>query len=274
MLAATLLALGAAVIHAAWNLAVKEVDGDRFVALWGQFALAGVVGGTIVAVVGMPATGWIWAAVSGLIHVPYVWYLARAYEHGDFSVVYPIARGGGAALAAVGGVVLLGDDLRPLAVVAILVITAGLVALAGRTAGRPLLHAVLVAATVAVYSTSDAHGIRSTGTTAYAFATFAGTALATTLFGIATGHGAAMARSMRIGWRRHAVAAAGVVSAYTMVQVAFDRAPVGYVTALRESSVVLAALAGWWYLGEVGGQRRLMCAGVVAAGLLLLVVAG
>ncbi len=272
MLAATLLALGAAVIHAAWNLAVKQATSDRFVALWGQFFLAGVIGAAVVAVLGLPAAGWTWAAVSGLAHVPYIWFLARAYDHGDFSVAYPVARGGGAALAAVGGVLLLGDDLAPLAVVGIAVVTLGLVALAGRTSVRALVPALVVAVTIGVYSTSDAHGIRSTATTSYAFATFIGTAAATTAFGVATGHGAAMATSMRAGWRRHAIAAVGVVTAYTMVQVAFERAPVGYVSALRESSVVLAALVGWRVLGETGGRRRLACAGVVLVGLILLVL--
>ena len=95
MLAATLLALTAAVMHAGWNLAVKQ-SGDRFLALWGQFTLAGAICLVIIlAVGGFPAEGWRWAFLSGTIHVPYCWFLARAYDHGDFSLVYPMARGGG-----------------------------------------------------------------------------------------------------------------------------------------------------------------------------------
>ncbi|TPW12903.1 MAG: hypothetical protein FD127_2356, partial [Acidimicrobiaceae bacterium] len=112
MLVATLLALAAAVLHAGWNLAVKQ-SGDRYIALWGQFFIAGVIGSSVVvatalvsasggAIAGFPASGWIWIAMSGTIHLPYTWYLARAYDHGDFSLVYPMARGGGAMLAAVG----------------------------------------------------------------------------------------------------------------------------------------------------------------------------
>ena len=96
MLAATLLALTAAVMHAGWNLAVKQ-SGDRYLALWGQFSIAGAIGLVIVvAAGGIPAEGWVWAAMSGIVHVPYCWFLARAYDHGDFSLVYPMARGGGA----------------------------------------------------------------------------------------------------------------------------------------------------------------------------------
>ncbi len=59
---------------------------------------------------------------------------------------------------------------------------------------------------------------------------------------------------------------------YWMVVVAFRYTPVGYVTALRESSVVLAAVIGWRLLGEQAGRRRVAAAGVVLAGLVLLVV--
>ncbi len=59
---------------------------------------------------------------------------------------------------------------------------------------------------------------------------------------------------------------------YGLVLVAVQHATVGYVTALRESSVVLAALAGWKLLGEGDHRRRLTSAGIVLAGLLVLVL--
>lgn len=82
-----------------------------------------------------------------------------------------------------------------------------------------------------------------------------------------------MKQAMTDNWRRYSLTAVAVVITYVMVQLAFRRAPVGYVTALRESGVVLAALAGWKYLGEEGGRRRILSACVVLAGLILLVVA-
>ena len=98
-----------------WNLAAKRADGDRFVVLWAQFAVSGLIAAVLLAVhavvVGMPASGYGWAALSGLVHLPYLWLLALAYTYGDFSVSYPLARGGGAALAAALGVALLGDHL-------------------------------------------------------------------------------------------------------------------------------------------------------------------
>jgi drug/metabolite transporter (DMT)-like permease len=272
VLAATLLALGAAVLHAGWNLAVKQ-SGDRFIALWAQFFVAGTVClAVLIAVGGVPAHAWIWAGISGLIHVPYCWFLARAYDHGDFSLVYPVARGGGALVAAIGGIVLLGDHLSPFAVLAILLIATGLIALAGRAMGPELAAALVVAATIGVYSVSDAQGIRSTGVF-YVLASFVGTMISTTTFGVATGRGSAMVAAMRSDWRRFAAIGMTVVVTYGMVQLAFQRAPVGYVTALRESSVLLAAFAGWRMLGESAGVRRIVSSSIVVGGLVLLVVA-
>lgn len=273
MLAATLLALGAAVLHAGWNLAVKQ-SGDRFIALWGQFFMAGLLCAVaLVAVGGLPAAGWPWAALSGAVHLPYCWFLARAYDHGDFSLVYPVARGGGALLAAVGGLLLLDDHLSPVGVAAIVVVSLGLFLLAGRAGGPELAAALTVAATIAVYSVSDAKGIRATGSSAYALASFVGTMTSTTVFGLATGRRHAMAAALRSSWRRFLAIGAAATVTYGMVQLAFQRAPVGYVTSLRESSVVLAAFAGARMLHEPAGARRIAASLVVAAGLVLLVAA-
>src|SRR5215204_2627674 len=136
VLLATVLALTAAVLHAGWNLAVKQTPHERYVALWAQFGFGGIIAAAAFLVTGgMEAVGWKWAVLSGFVHVPYLVLLALAYNHGDFSQVYPIARGGGAMLAAVGGVVLLGDHLTPWGIVAVAASAAGLSLLAGRPGG-------------------------------------------------------------------------------------------------------------------------------------------
>ena len=64
------------------------------------------------------------------------------------------------------------------------------------------------------------------------------------------------------------------VAAYALVLAAVRHAPVGYVTALRESSVVIAAFAGWRFLHEPPGKQRLISSSVVLLGLVLLIAAG
>src|SRR5690606_6743169 len=119
---------------------------DPFLALWGQFLIAGVISaGLLVALGGVPAGAFTWAAVSGAIHVPYVVALGWAYHHGDFSLAYPLARGGGAMLAAIGGVVLLGDDLGVLSLTAIVIVVTGM-AMLTIGADRPAVYAALIVA--------------------------------------------------------------------------------------------------------------------------------
>ena len=128
MLAATLLALAAAALHAGWNLGAKR-SADRVTALSAQFIVGGVIGAAVLLVTrDLPAAAWWPAVLTGLVHVPYVLLLAHAYTHGDFSVAYPVARGSGAVLAAIGGVVLLDDDLSALGVVAVVTVAGGDVA--------------------------------------------------------------------------------------------------------------------------------------------------
>ena len=179
----------------------------------------------------------------------------------------------GALLAAIGGIVLLGDDLSPLGLAAIVVVAAGLFLLAGRARGPAMVSAAVVAATIGVYSVSDAKGIRAAHDDAYVFASFLATAVTTTTFGLATGRRPAMAAALRADWRRFAVVGAASAVTYGMVQLAFERAPVGYVTALRESSVVIAAFAGARLLHEPAGSRRVIAAATVLGGLVLLVLA-
>jgi drug/metabolite transporter (DMT)-like permease len=276
MLLATVLALSAAVLHAGWNFVAKRADGDRYVVLWAQFFAGGLISLPLMVgnhlLFGMVWQGYLWAAASGCIHLPYTWLLAKAYTHGDFSVSYPVARGGGAALAAIGGVWFLGDHLTGLEVTGIAIVVIGLMLLAYGATAQNLAMAMAVAVTIGIYTVLDARGARVTDSVAYIFATFVATAITNTTFGLATGRAPAMNAMMRENGRRAAVTGLAALVTYGLVLVAVQHAPVGYVTALRESSVVLAALAGWKLLGEGDHRRRITAALVVFTGLLVLVL--
>ena len=283
MLTATLLALTAAVLHAGWNLAVKQTVHDRFIALWGQFGFGGLIAGiALIAMGGIPSQGWVWAAMSGCVHLPYTVLLGRAYGHGDFSQVYPIARGGGAFLAAIGGIALLGDDARPFTIVAIAVIALGLGILAGRARGPSVPTAVAVAFAICAYTLLDSKGSRATDIggegvvhkIGYGLATAIMTMVSLSVYGFATRRGAELRAAVRIDWRKFILAGIASLITYTLVLVAVRYASVGYVTALRESSVVLAALVGWKFLGEADARRRLTASAIVLVGLVVLVTVG
>jgi uncharacterized membrane protein len=272
VLLATVLALGSAFIHAGWNLAVKQSTGDRLLALWGQFTMGAVVATPLlIGLGGIAARGWINVAISGAAHLPYCIYLARGYDRGDFSVVYPIARGGGAVLAAAGGAIFLHDQLSLLSALGIGIVALGLAALAGSASRHVVIDAFVVALTIGIYSVSDAHGVRSVGWV-YAVTTALGTAFSTTAYLLMKRRGQEMKAALVGNWRRFLVLGVATLVTYGMVQYAFRLAPVGYVNGLRESSVVIATFIGARHLHEAGGRRRIAAALVVLGGLIVLLV--
>lgn len=273
MLFATALALTAAVLHAGWNLLAKR-SGDPVLALWGQFVVAGVIAAVgLVIVGGVPAGAWPWALGSAAVHVPYAFGLGWAYRHGDFSLAYPLARGGGALLAAIGGLALLGDSLRPLAVVAIVIVAASMALLARGAARTQVAVALGVAATIATYTLFDSRGARQYPAAAYVFASGLASAVTISLAALASGRLPALLAFDRRAWLRTCGAGVMTLTAYGLVLVAVRHAPVGYVAALRESSVLIAVVVGSRLLDEDGARLRLVAATAMLGGLVLLVAA-
>jgi drug/metabolite transporter (DMT)-like permease len=271
---ATVLALSSAALHATWNLILKTAtDDDRDLALWGQVLAAGVLALPVLAVVGWPApAAGPWLALSTLVHIAYASALVGAYRAGDLSLTYPLARGGGALVAAIGGVALLGDHLAAMAWLAIAVVVIGLFTLAGRRSSpRAVGFALATAVTIGAYTVVDSHGARVTSGASYGLALMPSIAVGLSVVGLARGRASALVVAAPAAWPRWAVAGGCTAAAYTLVLIAVRSAPVGYVTMLRESSVVLGALAGWLLLRERLGGRRLASSGIVLAGLLLLV---
>ncbi|HEX9260098.1 MAG TPA: EamA family transporter [Acidimicrobiales bacterium] len=275
MLVATVLALAAALLHPAWNLAVK-VSSDRHLALWGQFAVGGAISAVaLVAFGGVAWEAWPFAVVSGVVHLPYVLVLARAYDHGDLSLAYPLARGGGALLAGLGAALILGDELSRWGWVAVAVVVTGLAGFVRPDVSRAAVGwALTLAVVIGVYTVVDAEGSRRSGGPVYVFATTLMSALAVTVHGLVSGKSRALVATLKVDGRRLLLMGAGLVMVYGLVLAAMRHAPVGYVAALRESSVVIAALAGWKLLGEPFGRTRVAASLVVLAGLVLLVFAG
>lgn len=275
MTEATLLALGSAVLHASWNLLIKTSN-ERFLAAWGQFLVGGLLFVPLLPVVGMPGvdvSGFL--VVSSLVHVVYVTALVQAYHHGDFSFAYPLARGGGALLAAIGGVVFLSDALSGGEWLAIGVVVAGLLSLVRPgVSTAALAWAGLTALTIGTYTTIDIEGARRSSGFGYGICLVLGAGLAISVAGLLLGRGGAFVRSFAVAWPRYVLGGALSTVAYSLVLAAGRLAPAGYVAALRESSVVFGALGGWLLLHERLGRARVASAGVVAVGLALLVWLG
>jgi drug/metabolite transporter (DMT)-like permease len=273
LVAATFLALGSAALHAAWNLLVKT-SSDRLIAAWGLYVTGGILFLPVLLVVDRPGADTLpFLAASSVVHVVYVVALTRAYRHGDFSFAYPLSRGGGALLAAVGGVLFLGDTLSGLAWLAIAVVVGGLASLVRPGVSRvALLWAGLTASMIGIYTTLDAAGARRSSGFGYAVVLVLGAGLLLSAAIVASGRASRLRPALRTEWPRFVFGGVCSTLAYSMVLAGARLAPVGYVAALRESSVILGAGAGWLFLHERLGRARVASALVVAAGLVLLIV--
>src|SRR5437667_119907 len=160
-------------LHAVWNALAKRAR-DQLVFLWSSVSLASVVL-VPVGLLGLPEGGVPAAAVpyvvaTIVIHAGYFVTLGRAYRHGDFSRVYPIARGLGVALVPVAALVVFGERLSPLGTVGVALVVAGVaglhLAVGSRGAGRPrprgagTAWALLTGLLIATYSIVDKAGVR------------------------------------------------------------------------------------------------------------------
>jgi multidrug transporter EmrE-like cation transporter len=269
------LVLGAALLHASWNALVKT-GGDPFVRLAVVNVVAGLCALPAVFVVPVPAiASWPCLFASIVIHHGYYLALAYGYRHGDLSHVYPIARGIAPPLVALVAWMFAGESPGALGLLAILVISGGILSLALADDGRlssfkPLGFALATGLTIAGYTLADGLGGRRAGDVfGYIAWLFVIDALPFTLL-VGYRYRARLGAALERAWRPAAAGGVLAAAAYGLVIWAMTRAPMAQVSALRETSVIMAALIGTRLLREPFGTRRILAASLVAVGVLLL----
>ncbi|CAN5550394.1 DMT family transporter [soil metagenome] len=262
------LAFGAAILHASWNMVVKD-SSDRLLNMWAIIFLPGCVCIPLALVV-RPDIGAIavMVAVSAMVHTTNDMLMARAYDLVDLSVAYPLARGFSPALIAVGGVWLLGDALSAAAVVGIVLVAGGIVSLAtGQFDPRGVTVALTAAVAVASYTLLDGAGVRTLGSApAFITVSFPAHAALMTIVTLKLRGPAAMGAFLRRERNRVAGTAVAAPASYVLVLLAIERAPIGLVSAIRETSLVIAAILGVIVLKERLTRRRISAAVVITFG--------
>ncbi|MEM5522009.1 DMT family transporter [Sulfitobacter sp. AS59] len=266
--------LSAALLHAIWNAIVKTAA-DRTTTL-GLVALGQVLPG-LVMIIWLPLPNMQSApyiAMSTVVHFGYFYLLGRAYQYGDLSVVYPIARGIVPALVSLWAFLLLGEVLSLLAWAGIGLIAAGIIlsnwgALRSGIGKAALFLSLGTGFCISIYSLVDGVGVRLSGNTLSYWAW--GAFLHIFIAGF-------------IGWRKRSTLsqlplnvcfvgmAGGMVSiiAYGLVLYAKNFAPLGAVSALRETSVIFATLIGFIILKEGNWKRRLGAAFLMTIGIIVI----
>jgi len=272
----TLAVLGAALLHAAWNAMLK---GGRDPTL--DMALV-VAGGALVALpflpfVRLPApASWPYLGASIVIHVGYYTALAGTYRAGDLSHGYPLMRGVAPLLVAGFGATVLGELPGAWMWLGILLIAGGVIGIAF-VGGASFLHnrratawALANAALIAAYTLVDGTGVRLAGSAAsYSAWMFFLDGFPYFLI-IAWLRRSDLMPYLRGHWQRGLAGGAFSVAAYAIALWAMTLAPIAAVAALRETSVIFAALLGTWLLKEPFGRARLAGAAAVVCGVIAL----
>jgi drug/metabolite transporter (DMT)-like permease len=293
-LSATALALvlAAALLHATWNFIAKKSGGDVRFAL-----LSSVFQGLIWAPVGLwfafkhvPGWGWReWGLIlaSGAIHVLYFVCLLRGYRKADLSVVYPLARGTGPLIAALGAVLLLGEQISALGAAGIGGVVLGVFLIAGgpgliRTAThahdagarqRVLVgvgYGALTGVFIAAYTVVDGYAVKVALISPILVDYLGGVVRIPMLLPLIGRELKTLPEVFRSQWKNALVVGTLGPIAYTLVLFAMTLAPLSHVAPAREVSMLFAALLGGKLLGEQDLGLRLAGAALIAGGVIAL----
>ncbi|TRZ65158.1 MAG: EamA family transporter [Rhodocyclaceae bacterium] len=267
-----LVVLLSASLHAWWNALVRA-SSDKFVdtglILWG----AGAWAACLLPFLPLPAIGsWPYLASSVVIHVGYFTLVAFSYRGGDLSFVYPIMRGSAPAFSALAAVFVLNELPSPGGWAGVLLISSGVIVLAGdawhKGSFRPAAAAFALtnAGVIVVYTLVDAQGVRLSGQ-AFSYTGWMFLLTAMLSFGIFfAARGRRILLQLGTGWRNVVIGGACTLASYCLALWAMTRAPVAAVAALRETSVVFAAIFAAYFLKETISRLRYASIVMVTAG--------
>ena len=271
-----LMVLGSALVHATWNALIKA-DGERLRLIEIMSGTQIVASVALLAFVSAPSwSSWPYLLASALLNTGYMLLLRKAYDAGDLSLVYPVARGIAPLLVATVSVVLLGETLTLANKTAVLLIGLGILSLAstslssGSFDARSVGLALATGSFTASYTVVDGLGARAAGSP-HGYMVWL--SLVTSIVIVVVVRRLQQGRRAAVSRRTRAAGmAAGLMSygASWIVIWAMTRAPFALVSALRETGIVFAVLIGVVVLNERLSLRRLASVATTIAGTALL----
>ena len=265
-----------AACHAGWNAFLK-IKLEPFTAMALIAVCSALVVVPIVPFVGVPPlAAWPWVAASMAFHLGYFISLTEAYRTGDMGQVYPIARGSAPLMTAIIGTLFIGEKVGLLGWLGILVLVGGVFLLSMR-GGRDLhfdkravLFSLCTAVTICGYSVVDGIGARTAGSAhAYTVWLFILDGLMMLVF-VLLRRGTAVAAEFASFWKSGLIGGALSLAAYWIAIWAMTVAPIALVAALRETSVLFAAVIAVVVLKEPLQRPRIIAALMIVAGLALI----
>lgn len=266
--------LGSAFLHALWNSLIK-VGTSRLGAM--VILSIGEVPIGLAVLMTRPALDWAvapWVLGAGCAHFFYKFFLTYAYERGDLSRVYPIARGTAPLVVGVVSGFVLKDVITPMEYAGITVLGAGILLMAqgvfASGENRKLIpYALGSACATAVYTLIDGSGARVSGdAVAYVAWVFVVDGLFFSL-GMLAWKGIDVLPRQGKAWGVGFIASAASYGAYGVSVWAMTIAPIALVAALRETSILFAVLIGWLAFGERMTRGKALAALVIVGGVML-----
>lgn len=266
-----LLVLLSALMHAGWNFVVKA-SSDRFLDYTGLAVAGAVVAAGLLPWLPLPAAeSWPWLATTVFIHVGYYLLLMRAYQHADLSLAYPLMRGSAPVLVALAAP-LVGDVLTGGLVLGITLVAGGIALPVwigirrGGVSRQGLGYGFATAGVIALYTLIDGIGARLSGNAA-SYTLWLFFLNAWLVLGVAVWRrGRAALAHLQRRWLFSLLGSVLTIGSYGIVLWAMTVASIPAVAALRETSVIFAALLGAWLLKERMGRWRIAGAILVALG--------
>jgi drug/metabolite transporter (DMT)-like permease len=282
------LVLGAAGVHATWNVLAKR-SGGGVPFIWLTFAITTALYLPVVAIAirfgaaaRFDAADWFFVIGNGVLHLAYFVVLQRGYRAGDFSVVYPLARGTGPLLSSIFAIVLFGEHPSLVALGGIAFVVCGVFVLTVRrstfgdaNARVSVAYGIATGTLIAAYTLWDKHAVAAPA--------LGGLGLSPILydFGGNVVRLAALSpfvvrrrQDVAREWRDHRAEAFGVAIlsplAYLLVLWALVFTPVSLVAPLREVSILIGAFLGARIFGERNARARFVAAGLMFAGIVAL----
>lgn len=272
----TALLLLAAFVHASWNAFIKGARDPVAMATLIYGTEAAVMVPALFIVGPLPQSLWLLMAVHVALHIIYKIVLIQMYQHGDLSQVYPVARGIAPLLITALAIPAANEIPTVMSLAGIGLICAGLLSFAlergriGQARAKPLLLAATGGIVLSAYTVVDGLGVRTEGA-AFAYVAWLFVLDGATMIVIARiWRGAYLYTALRDRWKTGI--ALGVISTanFCIVLWALSFAAMGPVAAVRETSVVFAALIGAIFMGESFGIRRICASILIAAGIFVM----
>ncbi|MEO8894991.1 MAG: DMT family transporter [Rhizomicrobium sp.] len=264
--------LFAALLHATWNALIKRGDQDALIATIGIATSAALISLCLLPFVPAPdIASWPYLAASTLPQIAYYVLIAKIYRTADLGLAYPVMRGTAPLFVTAANAILFGEILSPLGLLGVACICGGVLAIAGMKfrgpdAGTAVVSAIGIAAVIATYTVLDGIGVRlSRSPLAYTLWIFFLTGLPMAGWGLLR-YRRQLLQSIRSGpWIPLGGGGASLLS-YGIAVWAMTRAPVAAVAALRETSILFAALISVVFLREKLTWNRIAAAALLTAG--------